>query len=92
MRPVFLSENVQIANSPRIVGTNHLLLTLKQNGSDKVFDCIGFDMGNLCEGLDNKNAFYNVVFTIDKTIRDGRTYPQFKFKDIKINENNQELD
>jgi single-stranded-DNA-specific exonuclease len=91
MRPVFLSENVQTANSPRIVGMNHLLVTLKQNGSDKVFDCIGFDMGDLCESLDKKDVFYNVVFTIDKTIRDGRIYPQFKFKDIKINENNQEL-
>jgi single-stranded-DNA-specific exonuclease len=91
MRPVFLSENVQITNSPRIVGMNHLLVTLKQDGSDKVFDCIGFDMGNLCEGLGKKDAFYDVVFTIDKSVRDGRTYPQFKFKDIKIKENNQEL-
>jgi len=91
MRPVFLSENVQITNSPRIVGMNHLLVTLKQDGSDKVFDCIGFDMGNLCESLGKKDAFYDVVFTIDKSIRDGRTYPQFKFKDIKIKENNQEL-
>jgi single-stranded-DNA-specific exonuclease len=91
MRPVFLSENVQIASSPRIVGMNHLLLTLKQNGSDKVFDCIGFDMGNLCESLDKKDVFFNIVFTIDKNTRDGRMYPQFKFKDLKINENNQEL-
>ena len=91
MRPVFLSENVQIASSPRIVGMNHLLLTLKQNGSDKVFDCIGFDMGNLCESLDKKDVFFNIVFTIDKNTRDGRIYPQFKFKDLKINENNQEL-
>jgi single-stranded-DNA-specific exonuclease len=87
MRPVFLSENLKIAYPPKIVGVNHLLVTLKQDGSDKIFDCIGFNMGNLLEDLNKKDVFVDIVFTIDKTVRDGRIFPQFKFKDVRIKDN-----
>ncbi len=86
MRPVFLAENVEVASAPRIVGTNHLVVCLKQNGSEKIFDCIGFNMGNFCAPISELNAKFDIVFTIDKTTRDGRTFPQFRFKDIKIKE------
>jgi single-stranded-DNA-specific exonuclease len=86
MRPVFLSENVEIASSPRIVGSNHLVVSLRQSGSDKVFDCIGFNMGNFCGLIGKAGYCVDVVYTIDNTTRDGRTFPQFKFKDIKIRE------
>jgi single-stranded-DNA-specific exonuclease len=51
LRPLFVSENVEVAGYPRIVGNNHLVVSLKQNGCEKVFDCIGFNMGNFCEHL-----------------------------------------
>ncbi len=91
MRPVFLSENVHISNLPRIVGTNHLLLSLKQEGSERIFDCIGFNMGEFCNPIINNNSKIDVVFTIDKTIRDGRVFPQFRLKDIKLLENIEEI-
>jgi len=90
MRPVFLSEDVQISNMPRIVGTNHLLLSLKQEGSERIFDCIGFNMGEFCDPIINNNSKMDVVFTIDRTVRDGRVFPQFRLKDIKIEESIEE--
>ena len=91
MRPVFISENVEISTTPRIVGNNHLLVSLKQRGSDKVFDCIGFNMGEFCNMINKRGIPFDVVYTIDKSTRDGRTFPQFRLKDIKIKENNEEL-
>ncbi len=88
MRPVFLSEDVQLVSNPRIVGTNHLVFSLRQNNSEKVFDCIGFNMGEYCELLSGNNANLDVVYTIDKIVRDGRTFPQFRLKDLKVKENN----
>jgi hypothetical protein len=41
-------------------------------------------MGNFCEDLSKNNSTIDVVFSIDKTVRDGRFFPQFKFKDIRI--------
>lgn len=84
MRPVFLSENVQPAGNARIVGNNHLVVSLKQNGSEKVFDCIAFNMGKFCEELNKPFSKADVVYSIDRTVRDGRIFPQFRIKDIKI--------
>jgi len=90
MRPVFISENVTASNTPRIVGNNHLLCSLKQSGSEKVFDCIGFNMGGFYDTLINSNSDLNIVYTIDKIVRDDRTFPQFRLKDIKTKESLQE--
>ena len=90
MRPVFLSENVEVVNTPRIVGVNHLIVNLKQNGSDKVFDCIGFNMAEHFESVSKPGKYLDVVFTIDKTFHDGRTFPQFRFKDLIVKEKIQE--
>ncbi|MGB5287478.1 MAG: single-stranded-DNA-specific exonuclease RecJ [Ignavibacteriaceae bacterium] len=84
LRPVFLAEDVHIANTPRIVGNNHILAGFKQNGSDKVFDSIGFNMGEHFEAIKQNNCEMDIVFSIDKTIRDNRIYPQLKLKDIKV--------
>ena len=86
MRPVFLSEDVNVAYPPRIVGNNHLLVTLKQNNSDKVFDCIGFNMGEYCDLISQDHVPFDIVYSIDKSVRDGRVFPQFKIKDIKMKE------
>ncbi|HSL89905.1 MAG TPA: single-stranded-DNA-specific exonuclease RecJ [Ignavibacteriaceae bacterium] len=83
MRPVFLSENVEVINSPRIVGNNHVIATFRQNGSDKVFDTIGFNLGEYLPLLKSKGSTFDIVFTIDKTVKDGRTFPQFRLKDIQ---------
>lgn len=83
LRPVFLSENVQVAGLPRIVGNNHLVASFKQSGTDKIFDSIGFNMGDHFDLLKNNNYEFDLVFSVDKTIRDNRIYPQLKLKDIK---------
>ncbi|MGA8263312.1 MAG: single-stranded-DNA-specific exonuclease RecJ [Ignavibacteriaceae bacterium] len=87
MRPVFLSEDVEIAGMPRIVGHNHLLASLKQRGSDKIFDAIGFNMGEYYDLIKNNHHQIDIVYSIDKMARDGRSFPQFRFKDLKVKEN-----
>lgn len=88
MRPVFLSENLYIEGKPRFVGNNHLILNLKQEGSNRVIDCIGFNMGEMYELLSKNKSSLEAVFSIDKYTKDGKTFPQLKLKDIYINENN----
>ncbi len=86
MRPVFLSEGVNIYNTPRLVGKNHLVASFKQNENDKIFDSIGFNMREYLDLLSNKKIKFDIVYTIDKTIKDGRTFPQLRLKDLRINE------
>ena len=86
MRPVFLTEEVEVSNTPRVVGNNHIMACFKQNGSDKIFDTIGFNMREYLDLILKKNTKVDIVYTIDKTVRDSRTYPQLRLKDIRLSE------
>ncbi len=83
LRPVFISESVHVANVPRIVGNNHIVASFKQNGTDKVFDSIGFNMGDHYDLIKDNHSELDIVYSVDKTIRDSRMFPQLKLKDIK---------
>ncbi|MBK7379747.1 MAG: single-stranded-DNA-specific exonuclease RecJ [Ignavibacteriales bacterium] len=85
MRPVFLAEGVSIVSNPRIVGANHLIVTLKQNTINKVFDSVGFNMGEFLDSIKIPGVKFDIVFSIDKLSRDGKEFPQLKLKDLKIN-------
>ncbi len=86
MRPTFLLEEAQVAGVPRVVGNNHLIMSIKQKGCDKVFDCVGFDLGIYYEKLIQPDCLFDVVFSIDQMTREGKSFPQFKIKDLKIKE------
>jgi len=68
---------------PRIVGNNHLVASFKQSGTDKVFDSIGFNLGDHYDLIKDNHSELDIVFSLDKTIRDNRIFPQIKLKDIK---------
>jgi len=88
LRPVFVAENIEIVNYPRLVGNNHIVLSLRQRDCDRVFDSIGFGLGAFYELLTKARVFIDIVFTIDKSSRDGKEFPQLRLKDIRIKENN----
>ncbi len=88
LRPVFLAEDVIVVNQPRLVGTNHIVTSFKQNGSDKIYDAIGFNLGAFVNEIDKDYNLVDIVFTIEKLIKDGRAYPQLRLKDIRVKEKN----
>lgn len=85
MRPTFLAEGVSVVSNPRIVGANHLIVSLKQNNLNKVFDSVGFNMGEYLDSIKIPGVNFDIVFSIDKLVRDGKEFPQLKLKDLKIN-------
>jgi len=86
MRPVFLAENVNVKSTPRIVGRNHMVVSFSQNGTDRIYDSIGFNMGVFANQIEKDKNKVDIVFTIEKIVRDGRTYPQLRLKDLRIKE------
>ncbi len=84
MRPVFLAEDVKVVATPRIVGTNHFVTTFCQNGGDKIYDAIGFNLGKFVYEVDKDIHLVDIVFTIEKVVREGRTYPQIRVKDVIV--------
>jgi single-stranded-DNA-specific exonuclease len=86
MRPVFLSENVTVVYTPRIVGINHIVTSFRQNGGDRVFDAIGFNLGAFVKLIDKERNLVDIVYTIETIQKDGKTYPQIRIKDMAVKE------
>lgn len=86
LRPVFMAEGVKMVYPPRIVGSNHLIATLKQSGSEKVFDSIGFNLGSFLSQLDKDKNLIDIVFTIETLTKEGKSFPQIRIKDIIVKE------
>lgn len=84
MRPVFLSEDVSLVYSPKIVGQNHLVTCFRQNGNEKVFDAIGFNLGHFADVIDKNKDLVDIVYTIESLTKDGKTFPQIRIKDIQV--------
>lgn len=81
-QPVFASEAVFSNGSARVVGENHLLLTVQQE-EGVAFTAIGFGsaahLGKMAKGLP-----FDMAFTIDENNFRGQTEIKLTIKDIKF--------
>ncbi len=84
MRPVFMAEDVEMVYHPRLVGANHLVTCFRMNDNDKIFDAIGFNLGGYVDRIEKNKNLFDIVFTIEKTVRDAKAYPQIRLKDLRI--------
>ncbi len=84
MRPVFWTENVKVSGYVRVAAGKHLMFTVKQEGCDKVFDVVGFDFGSFAAELNNGHPTFDMVFSIDHKTREGKNFPQFRIRDLRL--------
>lgn len=80
-RPLFTSYGVEVAGTPRIVGTNHLKFRVRQ-GADS-FDCIGFNMGDYLTRLEMGSRTIDMVYVIEENEWNNRKTIQLRVKDIR---------
>lgn len=83
MSPVFKTTNVKDNGKGRVVGNNHLKLSLTQNGSKPPFDAIAFGFGEHINPI-NKGASFSVCYHIEENHFNGNTNLQLNVKDIRI--------
>jgi len=81
MRPVFLSRNLQVVGSPKVVGKNHLKFKVRQGG--EVFDAIGFDLGELQYRLSPGDDRLDMVYVIEENQWNDQTKIQLRVKDLR---------
>lgn len=84
--PVFLAKNM-IVEDFRIVGngSKHLKLALRsKDSSPKIFDAIGFGMGDKFPNLKNGDSI-DIVFNLQEDEWNGNKKIQLKLIDLKIN-------
>jgi len=84
MAPVFMSEEVYDRGSVRVVGNNHLKLSLIQkNNSRKVIDSIAFQLGAHYDRISGNESFH-VCYHVEENNYNGRTNLQLNIKDISF--------
>jgi single-stranded-DNA-specific exonuclease len=84
MRPVFVTQNLQVWGEPHVVGNNHLRLRVKKEGP--VFDCIGFGMGDLAKILCMKRIRIDLAYVVETNYWNDTYKIQLRIKDLKIAE------
>lgn len=83
LTPVFMTRNVIAANAARIVGDNHLKLSLKENGSTKTVEAIGFGLGEYLEQVMSGKPF-DVCYVITENTFNDVTTIQLNLKGIRF--------
>lgn len=87
LRPVFLTRNLEVQGTPRIVGKNHLRFKARQGSV--VFDAIAFGMGDRMKDVAGRHDL-QLVYTVEENdwspngdAHPGETTPQLKIKDVR---------
>jgi single-stranded-DNA-specific exonuclease len=81
MRPVFLCRDLQNKYPPRIVGSNHLKLSV--TGGGVVMDAIGFNLGDRMGEIRGAGSM-SLAFTLDENEWNGKVTMQMKVKGISV--------
>ena len=82
-RPVFKTSSVFVFNSLSSFKDKHVRFLAGQDGSDNVFQAVGFDMAEHYERLASRDPF-KMAFTVEENTFNGTTSVQLRIKDIKF--------
>ena len=81
MRPVFLSQCVQVVGTPRIVGNNHLKFRVRQG--HHVYDAIGFNLGQFLYRVIPGESNLDMVYVIEENHWNNQKKIQLRVKDLR---------
>ncbi|HHS13368.1 MAG TPA: single-stranded-DNA-specific exonuclease RecJ [bacterium] len=81
MRPVFLTRNVQVVGTPRVVGKNHLKFRVRQG--DRIFEAIGFNLGAFFYRLTPGENNLDLVYVVEENNWNGQNKVQLRVKDLR---------
>jgi single-stranded-DNA-specific exonuclease len=84
--PVLIAREVQVMQSARRVGRNHLKMRVRQSvQSGRVIDAIGFNLGSLAEMLGQPSARrIDVAFLPERNVWNGREFLQLRVRDVQL--------
>lgn len=85
-KPVFVAKNVEDSGRSRIVGDNHLKVSLKDKSSNRAIDGIAFNQKNYFKPICSSKAFH-VCYTLNENTWRGKSNIQLDVKDMKFPKN-----
>jgi single-stranded-DNA-specific exonuclease len=81
MKPILVCRGIEVVGTPRIVGNNHLKFRVRQQG--KIFDAIGFGMGELLYRIAPGEPNLDMAYVLEKNEWEGNAKLQLRIRDIK---------
>lgn len=81
MRPIFITRNCEVVDSPYVVGTNHLKMKITKDGA--MLDVIGFGFGDMAGRLSERGCLVDIVYALEFNTYRGVTKIQVRVRDIK---------
>jgi single-stranded-DNA-specific exonuclease len=82
MSPVFLSKNVYVSGNAGLVGTNHIKMTVIQEGSPG-FEAIAFNHGEYLSQI-KKDVPFDICYSIEENVWKERRTIQLNIKGIRF--------
>ncbi|MDH4223969.1 MAG: single-stranded-DNA-specific exonuclease RecJ, partial [candidate division Zixibacteria bacterium] len=82
LRPVLVTRDLELVESPYVVGKNHLRLKVRKNGV--VMDAIGFNFGDYAIPLTNKRYSIDLAFVLELNEWNGNSKIQMRIKDLNL--------
>lgn len=82
-KPVFEARNVYVFNSLSSFKDRHIKFLVAQEGSDSVFQAVGFEQAEYYQQIARGDVF-RMAFTIEENVYNGTTSVQLRIKDIKF--------
>lgn len=80
--PLFLSRQVRVQGTARIVGGSHLKMDIAGSGSP-VFSCIGFGLGHWAE-IVNTGKPFDICYVLEENVWRSKKNLQINIKDIRV--------
>jgi single-stranded-DNA-specific exonuclease len=84
MTPVFKTSHVIDSGYSKVVGSNHLKLSVKQDENQNSFDAIAFQQGHHFD-LISKGLPFDICYTIEENEWNGKVSLQLNIRDIMFN-------
>ncbi|WP_128546406.1 single-stranded-DNA-specific exonuclease RecJ [Larkinella soli] len=83
MSPVFSTHDVYLAGEPFIMKEKHLKISVRQQGSSRIFTAIGFNMAHYALFLRRSHPI-SICYQIEENNYNGNKSLQLYLKDIKL--------
>ena len=82
-RPVFEAANLYVFNSLSSFKDRHIKFLVAQEGGNRVFQAVGFDMADFYDRISGGDNF-RMAFTVEENVYNGTASIQLRIKDIKF--------
>jgi single-stranded-DNA-specific exonuclease len=80
-QPVFLGENLEVVGVPRVIGTNHLKMALRQG--KKAFPAIAFERAEEILGIEIGKTRVNCLYSLAEDSYLGKRKTSLKIKELE---------